>query len=439
MRFYSTNQLAVPVSLKQAVLRSLAEDKGLFMPEKIPVIPKSQIVDFSSNTFQEIAFQVAKCFLSEDIPDSDLHSIIQKSITFDAPLVMLSDNIFALELFHGPTLAFKDFGARFMAGLMAHLVRGENRELTILVATSGDTGGAVAAGFHKAPGIKVVILYPSGKVSPLQEKQLTTFGDNITALEVKGTFDDCQKLVKEAFADSSLTERLNLSSANSINIARLLPQTFYYFKAWASLAAMVGKDQAEESVFSVPSGNFGNLTAGLIAKRMGLPIKHFIAATNINSTVPEYLETGIYSPRPSKPTISNAMDVGSPSNFARIAELYGNDLTSLKKDISGYSFTDEQTKEGLSVLFSKEAYISEPHGAVGYLGLMEYFKLMASHPPGVFVATAHPGKFKNIVEETIKKKVELPEALATCLGRKKQSIEIPNTYSALKEYLMFFR
>lgn len=415
MNYYSTNNKKSTVSLKEAVLKGLAPDNGLYMPESVPVLPESSFESLPEKSFQQIAYEVAHALLQDDVPADELEKMIKRTITFDAPLVEIEKNVFSLELYHGPTLAFKDFGARFMSQLLGYFAKEENREIVILVATSGDTGSAVANGFLGVPGIKVVVLYPSGKVSDIQEKQFTTLGQNITALEVDGSFDDCQRLVKEAFLDEELNKKFFLTSANSINIARLVPQSFYYFYAWSRL-----KDRSNV-VFSVPSGNFGNLTAGLIAKRMGLPIRHFIASTNRNDIVPEYLKTGIFNPKPSQATVSNAMDVGNPSNFARMMDLYANDLNKIKADITGYRFSDEETKQAMREVYKTSNYILDSHGAVGYLGLKKY---LAEHTEttGVFLETAHPAKFLEVVEETLKTEVKIPERLKQFIKGNKKSI-----------------
>jgi threonine synthase len=383
---------------------------------------------FKSLSFKEIAFHVGKNILSGEIEDTILKKIIDRAIYFDAPLVKIDKDIYSLELFHGPTLAFKDFGAGFMAGLMEHYAERLDREIYILVATSGDTGTAVAHGFLNKSGIRVIILYPSGKVSPIQEKQLTTAGGNVEALEIEGTFDDCQKLVKEAFLDRELNEKHTLTSANSINIARLIPQSFYYFYAWSRLAGNI--------VFSVPSGNFGNLTAGLMAKKMGLPVCKFIASANINDVVPEYLKTGIFTPRLSVKTMSNAMDVGNPSNFARMMDLYDSDLDKMREDISGYSFTDGETKKAMKDVFMDYSYILDPHGAVGYLGLMKYKKEVQNDFTGVFLETAHPAKFIDLVEPVVNTEIEMPERLKVLLDREKKSTLISKEFVELKNYLL---
>ncbi len=430
MRLYSTNNTSNFVSLKEAVFKGLPDDKGLFMPEYLPKLSEHFLNNLEGFSFQEIAFEVSKALLGAAIPIEDIKKIIENAITFPAPVVKLDEKKYILELFHGPSLAFKDFGARFMAQLMSYFNQDNEEELVILVATSGDTGGAVASGFYKTPGIKVVILYPSGKVSDLQEKQLTTLGHNIKALEVDGTFDDCQALVKAAFLDSDLNKNIRLSSANSINIARLIPQSFYYFEAFKQVKA-----DEDNVVFCVPSGNFGNLTAGLFAKKMGLPIHHFIAATNINDVFPEYLREGIYAPRPSFRTLSNAMDVGNPSNFARILDLYCSTWNNIREQISGYSFNDEQTKEGMSEVYNHYNYEIDPHGALGYLALNEYQK---ENPgtKGVILETAHPSKFITDVEKILKKSILIPDRLAVLKEKTKDSIPINNEFMSFKEWLL---
>ena len=430
MNLYSTKNRNHKVSLKEAVLKGLPPDNGLYMPEHIPELSDSFIRSLENHSFQEIAFEVSKTLIGDYIPEKDLKRIIENSITFPAPVIDLDEQKKVLELFHGPSLAFKDFGARFMAQLMSYFNQREEKELVILVATSGDTGGAVAAGFYKTLGVKVVILYPSGKVSMLQEKQLTTLGENIEAVEINGTFDDCQTLVKQSFLDSDLNKSIRLSSANSINIARLIPQSFYYFEAFKQI-----KGEEDNVVFCIPSGNFGNLTAGLFAKRMGLPIHHFIAATNANDVVPEYLFSGKYLPRPSVRTISNAMDVGNPSNFARMMDLYGSTWNSIKNEISGYFFYDDETKEGVKEVFQKYNYTIDPHGAVGYLALKEYQR---EHPDtkGIILETAHPSKFIDDMEDILQSKIEIPKRLAVLASRKKNSVEMDNDYATFKNWLL---
>ena len=428
MRFYSTNNLSSFVDLKEAVLNSLPKDRGLYMPEYIPELPQSFYNSLPDLSFQEISFIVANSFLNGSLDQGVLKNIIENAINFDAPLVELDNNHFILELFHGPSLAFKDFGARFMANLMSHFNQDEKDDLTILVATSGDTGGAVASGFFNIPGIKVVILYPAGKVSDLQELQLTSNGNNIFALEVEGTFDDCQSLVKSAFTDIELNSSFRFSSANSINISRLLPQCFYYFYAFKNFSF------SDNVVFSVPSGNFGNLTAGLIAKRMGLPIKKFIAATNINDVIPLFLKTGKYSPKKSISTISNAMDVGNPSNFVRILDLYSSTWNKIKIDILGFSFSDKETKSCIHKYFNKYNYILDPHCAVGMLSFDEYLKSNPDYK-GVVLGTAHPSKFKYQVEEIIGTKLTIPNQLSSLIGKKKIKTRIPNDFEIFKSLL----
>lgn len=428
MNYYSTHNKNHKVSLKEAVLKGLAPDNGLYMPENIPVLPKSFLDSLPEKPFQQIAFEVAQAFLQNDVPEEELKRMIDHTITFDAPLVELENNVFALELFHGPTLAFKDFGARFMSQLLGYFAKEEKREIVILVATSGDTGSAVANGFLGVPGTKVVVLYPSGKVSDIQEKQFTTLGQNITALEIDGSFDDCQRLVKQAFLDEDLNKKFFLTSANSINIARLIPQSFYYFYAWSRL------QNRDKVVFSVPSGNFGNLTAGLIAKQMGLPIKHFVASTNANDIVPQYLQTGIFTPKPSQATISNAMDVGNPSNFARMMNLYANDLGKIKSDITGYAFSDEETRQVMQEVYKTSSYTLDPHGAVGYLGLKKYLS-DNNEAAGVFLETAHPAKFLEVVERMLKIQVQVPGKLNVFIQQKKLSIKTEREFDSLKEKL----
>jgi len=433
MKLYSTNNKNNIVDLQEAVIRAYPKDKGLYMPIEIPELDASFFESIQDFTFEEISYKVAQCLISDYIPEDKLESIIYKAINFPAPVVSLTERIGTLELFHGPSMAFKDFGARFMAELMSYFLRGEDKITTILVATSGDTGGAVAAGFHNVPGIEVIILYPSGKVSPLQEKQLTSWGDNIKAIEVEGVFDDCQAMVKQAFIDDDLNPKYKFSSANSINIARLIPQSFYYFEAYKQVV-----DRYDNIVFSVPSGNFGNLTAGLLAKRMGLPIHKFLAATNINDTVPQYLNTGTYSAKPSVATISNAMDVGNPSNFDRILKLYENEgstWNNVKKDIVGYSYDDKTTYMAIKYIYDNHQYIVDPHGAVGYLACKEY---LSSNPSEycIFLETAHPGKFSGVVEEALGVSFDMPEKLASFMSKEKTSIFCSKDYSQFKEILL---
>jgi len=428
MNYYSTENRQLRRSLKDAVLEGLAPDGGLYMPESIPALPRQQINSFKFKTFLEIAREIALALFHEDLPESEILNITTSAINFDTPLVKMEEDIYTQELFHGPTLAFKDVGARFMARIMGYFTRGLDKEINVLVATSGDTGSAVASGFWNVEGIQVYILYPSGGVSQLQEKQLTTLGGNITALEVSGTFDDCQRLVKSAFQDKDLKGKLILTSANSINLARLLPQSFYYFNAWARLS------ENHEFYVSVPSGNFGNLTAGLIAGKMGLPVKHFIVATNVNDVVPEYLRTGKFRPRPSIPTIANAMDVGNPSNFARILDLYGHSYDAITAAMSAYSYTDDELRSTIREVYFRTGYLLDPHGAAGYRALQAHTP-REKGIPGVFLETAHPGKFSLTVEEVIQSSVEIPGRLKEVSTREKHSIPMASTFEGFKEYL----
>ncbi|MGL5627482.1 MAG: threonine synthase [Candidatus Rhabdochlamydia sp.] len=431
IHFYSTRDKSTRVSLEEAVMKGLAEDGGLFMPASIPLMPDAFFKQITALSFPEIAFAVSKTLLQDAIASKDLQKIIQRAMNFDAPLEALSPEIYALNLFHGPTLSFKDFGARFMAQLMGYFVQHKDQMLHILVATSGDTGSAIAQAFLKVQGIRVWILYPKNKVSWSQEKQLTTMGHNITALEVDGTFDDCQSLVKQAFSDHFLQQKLMLTSANSINIARLIPQSFYYFYAYAQI-----KERNAPVVFSVPCGNFGNLTAGLLAKKMGLPITQFIAATNINASVPKYLSSGIFEPHFSKQTLSNAMDVGNPSNFARMLDLYAHQWKKMSRDIFGVSFTDSQTKSAMQDVFAKYGYLLDPHGAVAYLGLQAFFLKHPKKAHGIFLETAHPAKFVDDVEKITNQKVFIPDRLQEILSKEKQSIALSTEYDALRSLLL---
>lgn len=433
MAYFSTKDKAYKVSLSEAVIKGQAPQQGLFMPEVIPVLPSSFYEGLIGESLPDISLKIAWALFRNDMDLKDLKTIIDDALAIEIPLVQVDEHNYALELFHGPTCAFKDVGARFMARLLGHFLKNSDKQVTVLVATSGDTGSAVANGFLNVPGIDVVILYPSGKVSHIQEQQLTTLGNNITALEVDGVFDDCQALVKQAFTDTELTNSMELTSANSINIARLIPQSFYYHYAWSQLQA---QKPNSKPVFSVPSGNFGNLSAGLIAKRMGLPVEHFIAATNANNVVPEYLESGIFSPRPSVATISNAMDVGNPSNFARMMELYHNDVNALRSDLTGYSYTDAETKETMKQVHDNSGYVLDPHGAVAYRALLEYQKHVGAHEPGIFLGTAHPAKFKDVVDSTLGIDVELPESLQSTMHKKKEAISMPNNYNAFKQWLL---
>ena len=425
MRYYSLNNSSPLTSFKKAVQNGIAPDRGLYFPEKITPISKDFINNISDYSNEEIAYEVIKQFIGDEIPTTILKEIIKKTISFDFPVVNLDENIGSLELFHGPTMAFKDVGARFMSQCLEYFNQNKTEDITVLVATSGDTGGAVANGFLNAKGVQVVILYPKGKVSEIQEKQLTTLGNNITALEVDGVFDDCQEMVKSAFLDKNISR--NLTSANSINVARWLPQMFYFFFAYKQVSK-----KYKDIIFSVPSGNFGNICAGLLAQKLGLPIKHFIASTNINDTVPKYLINGVYDPKPSKATISNAMDVGNPSNFIRIQELFNKNLSSLKKSFSSYSFSDDETKIMMKSIHDKFNYISEPHGVIGYLGLKKYG--LKTNEFGVFLETAHPVKFLEVVEETLKVDVEIPSQIKEVMSREKVATSIAN-YQELKLFL----
>ena len=426
MNYYSLHHKSPNTSFKNAVMQGLAKDRGIYFPENITPLSKDFIANITEYTNHEIAYEAIKQFVGDEIPTKKLKEIIKETISFNFPLVKVDDNIASLELFHGPTMAFKDVGAKFMAQCLEYFNKGNEEEVTVLVATSGDTGGAVANGFLGAKGVNVVILYPSGKVSNVQEKQLTTLGQNITALEVDGVFDDCQEMVKTAFLDEDI--KRTLTSANSINIARWLPQMFYFFFAYKEL-----QKTNKELVFSVPSGNFGNICAGIMAQKLGLPIKHFVASTNINDTVPNYLVAGVYNPKPSKATISNAMDVGNPSNFIRIRELFNNDLEALKSAFSSYSFSDDETRETMKKIYRESGYISDPHGAVGYLGLKKYD--LKANEFGVFLETAHPVKFLDVVEETLPVTVAIPAQIQKVINNKKVAFKVSN-YEDLKAFLM---
>ncbi|MGP1992890.1 threonine synthase [Zobellia laminariae] len=429
MNFYSLNKKAPEVSFKDAVIKGIAPDKGLYFPEQIEPLPARFFEHIEDLTDHEIAFNAIHQFVAKEIPNDRLREIIAKVLDFDFPVVEIEENVATLELFHGPTMAFKDVGARFMANCLGYFSEGEKQDVTVLVATSGDTGGAVANGFLGVEGVRVVILYPNGKVSDIQERQLTTLGQNITALKVDGTFDDCQKMVKTAFLDKALLEKMQLTSANSINVARWLPQLFYFLFAYKQ-----AKSKGKEIVFSIPSGNFGNVCAGMVAQRLGMPVKHFVASTNVNDTVPQFMKTEEYNPKPSTATISNAMDVGDPSNFIRIRHLYQDNFDKLKENLSSYSFTDAETRETMKKIYSDSGYIADPHGAVGYLGLKKY---QAEHPDtyGIFLETAHPVKFLDVVEDTIGKTVEIPEQIKKVMDKEKKSISIKE-YDELKQYLL---
>lgn len=425
MNYYSLHHKAPKTSFAEAVVNGIAPDRGLYFPESISPISKELIENITEYSNEEIAFEAIKQFVGDEIPEDKLKEIIKETIGFDFPVVKVNENISTLELFHGPTMAFKDVGAKFMAKCLEYFNRDSEEEVTVLVATSGDTGGAVANGFLNAKGVKVVILYPSGKVSEIQEKQLTTLGNNISALEVDGVFDDCQDMVKTAFLDGEI--KIRLTSANSINVARWLPQMFYFFFAYKQVAHL-----NKEVVFSVPSGNFGNICAGIVAQKLGLPIKHFVASTNVNDTVPNYLKDGNYVPKASKATISNAMDVGNPSNFIRIQELFGNDLESIKQHFSSYSFSDDETRETMKKVHQETSYVADPHGAVGYLGLKQYG--LSDSELGIFLETAHPVKFLDVVEGTLDVQVEIPPQIQKVMDKEKMAKNIA-TYQELKNYL----
>jgi threonine synthase len=432
MKYYSTNKQAPAVSLEEAVLKGLAPDNGLYMPEKINILPDSFFENISEMTFREIALVVASAFFGESIEENDLKTIVNDALTFETPLVPVCDNIYSLELFHGPTLAFKDVGARFMARLFSYFISKQERtsKVNVLVATSGDTGSAVANGFLGVDGIHVYVLYPKGKVSAIQECQFTTLGQNITALEIDGTFDDCQALVKTAFLDSELNEKLRLTSANSINVARFLPQAFYYFNAYAQLRRSGIK---ENVVICVPSGNFGNFTAGLIAHKVGLPVKRFIAANNTNDIFLQYLLTGNYRPQPSVQTLANAMDVGAPSNFDRILDLYNHNHAAITQLISGYCCPDGNIRQTIKACYEATGYLLDPHGACGYRALLESLQ---SEETGVFLETAHPAKFKDVIEDILQAPIEIPGKLQEFMKGRKQSVELRKDFPEFKEFLM---
>ncbi|KAA6316444.1 Threonine synthase [termite gut metagenome] len=429
MLYYSTNKQAPLASLQEVVIKGLASDRGLFMPEVIKSLPQDFYDNMANLSFQEIAYRVADAFFGEDVPADTLKQIVYDTLSFDTPIVKVKENIYSLELFHGPTLAFKDVGARFMARLLGYFKQGE-KNVNVLVATSGDTGSAVANGFLGVKGIHVYVLYPKGKVSEIQEKQFTTLGQNITALEVDGTFDNCQALVKAAFIDKELNEHLMLTSANSINVARFLPQAFYYFYAYAQLKKL-GK--ANNVVFCVPSGNFGNLTAGLFGKRMGLPVVRFIAANNKNDIFYQYLQTGKYNARPSIATIANAMDVGDPSNFARVLDLYNHSHAAISADVWGATFTDEQIRETVKKVYQETGYLLDPHGACGYRALED---VLQPGQTGVFLETAHPAKFLETVEAIIGSNVEIPAKLQEFMKGEKRTLPMPKEFAAFKQYLL---
>ncbi|MEJ7768552.1 MAG: threonine synthase [Chitinophagaceae bacterium] len=430
MLYYSTNNNSALVDFKNATIKGQAPDGGLYFPERIPQLPFEFFNEIRLSSREEIAIEVIRPFVGDTIPEAELKRIVAETINFEFPLVKVDENTFSLELFHGPTLAFKDVGARFMSRCLGYFIKNAGRNITVLVATSGDTGGAVASGFYDVDGINVVILYPTGKVSSVQELQLTTYGKNITALEVNGNFDDCQHLVKQAFSDSELNTELFLTSANSINVARWLPQQFYYFFAYRQWA-----HKSDPPVISVPSGNFGNVCAGLLAHRSGLPVKHFVAACNANNIIPQYLDSGKYTPKQAVSTLSNAMDVGNPSNFVRILEIFNREFKSLKNVMSSYSISDDETKNILEDVYTKYQYLLDPHGAVAYCALKTY---LADHldEKGIFLETAHPVKFYDVVEPIIHEKVPIPDAVKELLGKKKESIQIEVNYKTLKQLLL---
>src|ERR1700733_6617740 len=433
MQLYSTKNPSARVSFKEAVFNSMPQDKGLYMPVDIPRLDDKFLNNLDEYTLPEIALHVAKNLIGDDIPEDDLKNIIHDAINFLAPVEKLEENVFVLELWHGPSLAFKDFGARFMSRVMSYFLEKGEKQLDVLVATSGDTGGAVALGFLGVPNTRVTILYPKAKVSDVQELQLTTNGQNIRALEIDGTFDDCQALVKQAFTDKELNEKFRLTSANSINIARLIPQTFYYFNAYAQML----KTGIEKVIFSVPSGNFGNIGAGLLAWKMGLPVEHFIAATNVNDTVPEFLKTGVYQAKPSVATLSNAMDVGDPSNWVRIADLFKGELTALKEQVTGYSYDDEQTLNAIKFIYDNYHYIACPHTAIAWQALRDWQQDNYKRDiAGVFLSTAHPCKFPDVYSESIAHKVDVPEQVKDLDKKKKHAVALGKDFAGFKEYLL---
>jgi threonine synthase len=434
MHYYSTRNRELKTGLKEALLKGLAPDRGLFMPSAFPVLSRDRLMAIREMNLTEIAVELSILLFGEDIPKTDLIPLVQEAVCFDTPLVKVEEGIYSLELFHGPTCAFKDVGARFLSRLLGYFTAGMDEEIHLLVATSGDTGSAVANGFLGIPGIRVHVLYPSGLVTPLQEKQFTTLGGNISALEVRGTFDDCQRLVKEAFMDKELAGKMTLTSANSINLARFLPQAFYYFRAWAQVTSILREEDLKLFI-SVPSGNYGNLTAGLVAREMGLPVHTYLSANNINDVVPSYLLTGEYRPRPSTPTIANAMDVGDPSNFVRILDLFDHNHAWISSHIKGYSYSDREIREIIRKVYNKTGYLCDPHGATGYQAARS-FRDMNPDYTGIFLETAHPAKFLETVEDVIGKPVEIPARLAEFQKRKKQSTLISTEYSDFREYLL---
>lgn len=431
MKYYSTNHTAPLASLEEAVVKGLAPDRGLYMPERINKLPEDFFSNIDKMSFKEIACKVANAFFGDDIPEDDLNRIVCDTLQFDCPIVKVEDNIYSLELFHGPTLAFKDVGARFMARMLQYFLKRENSDdINVLVATSGDTGSAVANGFLGVDGIHVFVLYPKGKVSPIQESQFTTLGQNITAIEVDGVFDDCQRLVKLAFMDEELNCKIKLTSANSINVARFLPQSFYYFWAYAQLKK-TGNEK--DMVVCVPSGNFGNITAAMFAKRMGLPIKRFIAANNANDVVCKFLKTGVYTAQPSVQTIANAMDVGDPSNFARIYDLFNGKYNDIAASMEGVAYSDEDIRTAMKQCYQANSYILDPHGACGYQALKD---LLKENETGIFAETAHPAKFKNTVENAIGTEIKIPERLAAFMKGTKQVEEMSKEFEDFKNLLL---
>lgn len=431
MKYFSLQNKEHVVSFEDAVVQGLAPDKGLYFPERIPAFDTNFLASLDTQNDTDIAYAAIQPFVGNEIPEAELRRIIADTLSFPFPVEKVADNIYALELFHGPTLAFKDVGARFMAGCLGYFRRNDSRPVTVLVATSGDTGGAVAHGFYNVPGVRVVILYPSGKVSTLQEKQLTTLNGNITALEIAGTFDDCQRMVKTAFLDAELQAHCLLTSANSINVARWLPQMFYYLLAYKQLKAT-----HPGVVFSVPSGNFGNICAGMMAAAMGLPVAHFIASTNVNDTVPRFMQSGKYEPAQAKPTLSNAMDVADPSNFVRILELFANSLPALQQKLSSYSFSDKDTVATMEKVWQEHQYMLDPHGAVGYLGLKQYLQeTQQADMAGVFLETAHPVKFADTAPAALQEKIVTPERVQSLFDLEKKAVQLPNDYTALKSWL----
>lgn len=432
MNYFSTRNRNEKVSFRDAVIKGLAPDGGLYMPETIPSLT-NDFFHSKDISFHQIAFDVLSHYAGNDICVADLSNIIESAFTFDAPVKNLDDKLSFLELYHGPTLAFKDFGARFMAHTLGHFAQQQDEEVIILVATSGDTGSAVASGFYKTPGVRVVILFPAGKVSAMQQKQLTTLGENITALEIDGVFDDCQTLVKTAFADSELNIAKQLSSANSINIARLLPQSLYYFSSYFAL-----KQNGKPIHFCVPSGNFGNLTGGLIAQRMGLPVSKFIASTNINDVVPKYIHSGIFEPRPSVRTLSNAMDVGNPSNFERMMDIFQNNVDLVRSHIIGKAYTDEESKHAIKEVYEKYGYVIEPHGAVGYCAAKDFIRETNTSERTIILETAHPAKFNDTVQQVLHEDIAIPERLNSFMDKEEKYISMRKDYEEFKEFLRAF-